>query len=167
MKKEILLFDEQGLNESVLRLNSMSDKLKKLYSALETLTGGEVQLITKTELDERLLKGSNYKNAELVAQLLNVSDEYKFYITNYDKVDERLFDDNFNIKTSVLTELREKHTSYMTESATKHYRDMQKIADILNTKPSGFEQVIQKNGLGYTINKGTLNNITQMYERSN
>lgn len=167
MKKEVLLFDEQGFNESVAKLNLMGEKVKKLYLALEVLTGGEVQLITKSELDERLLRGTNYKNADLLARLLNVDAEYRFYIENYTQVDERLFDENWNIKQMVLDELKEKHTSYMTESASKHYREMQKIADILNTKPTGFEQAIQKNGLGYYINKQVLNNLTLVYERTN
>ena len=167
MKQEILQFDEQGYNQSVKTLEQMGAKIKLLYEALDTITGGEVDLITPTELDARILKGTKFTNAEAVANLLGVTTQYKFYIENYNKVDIRLFEaPTWNIKQIVLDELKLKHTHYMTESASAHYREMEKITEIINKKPEGFIAAIQKTGVGYSINKQTLNNLTLMYERS-
>lgn len=167
MKKEVLSFEEKEYNLAVNTLEQMGQKIKLLFQALDTLTGGEVDLITPSELDIILLKGTKFKNAEAVANLLGVVSEYEFYINNYDKVDIRLFDaPTWNIKQAVLDELKDKYTYYLTESGTKHFRDLERVAEILNSKPTGFEQAIQKNGLGYYINKQVLNNLVVMYERN-
>lgn len=167
MKQEILQFDEQAYKQSVMTLEQMGTKIKLLYEALDVLTGGEVDLITPTELDALVLKGTKFTNAEAVANLLGVTSQYKMYVDNYDKVDIRLFNSpTWSIKQSVLDELKTKHTYFMTESASVHYREMEKITEILNKKPEGFINAIQKTGLGYTINKQTLNNLVLMYERT-
>ena len=167
MKQEILNFDEQGYKKSVETLTKMATKIKLLYEALDLITGGEVDLITPTELNERILKGTKFTNAEGVANLLGVATQYNYYVENYDQVDIRLFDaPKWTIKQTVQDELKEKFTYYMTESASKHYKDMVKITEILNNKPEGFLNTIQKSGLGFEVNKQLLNNLTMMYERT-
>jgi hypothetical protein len=168
MAQEILQFEEKEYKLAIATLNKMGEKLKLLYSALDDLTGGQVDLITPSELDGIICKGTKFTNGKAVANLLGLATQYDFYIENYNQVDERLFEaPNWNIKEHVIEEVKQKYTYLMTETASGHYKEMQKIADILNKKPDGFGATIQKNGIGYFINKQLLNNLTIIYERNN
>lgn len=113
------------------KLNKELDTYKKVILANQLITS-KVELNTITQIDEFLLNGTNFKNAEKVAELKGVKDEYLYLKNNLNAFNKDNYTNTFEIKDSVLNTIYETNTDYLTDEAEAVNRKLTKVIELLN-----------------------------------
>lgn len=134
------------------KLNKELDTYKKVILANQLITS-KAELNTITQIDEFLLNGTDFKNAEAVAELKGVKDEYLYLKTNLNAFNKDNYTNTFEIKDSVLNTIYEVNTTYLNDEAEAVNRKLTKVIEILNGINNSYSKALASDYIGtWSIN---------------
>lgn len=142
------------------KLNKELEVYKKVILANQLITS-KTELNTIEQIDEFLLNGTDFKNAEAVAELKGVKDEYLYLKANLNAFNKDNYKNTFEIKDSVLNTIYEANTDYLTDEAEAVNRKLTKVIDIFNGINRNYSKALNSDYNGvWTINLLLLQQIT-------
>jgi hypothetical protein len=149
------------------KLNKELEIFKKVILANQLITS-KTELNTIEQIDEFLLNGTDFKNAEAVAELKGVKDEYLYLKTNLNAFNKDNYTNTFEIKDSVLNTIYETNTNYLTDEAEAVSRKLTKVIDILNGINNSYSKSLTSdyNGI-WSVNLLLLQQINNDINKSN
>lgn len=131
-------------------------------NCLETIKiiTGKPNLVTIDELNAEVLKGTNFKDAQKVAELKGYGTAYNYYIEHYSSFDPDDFTKNMQIKDSVLNAIEEQCTTYLNDECEQIYKELLKCTELLNKAEKTYLKCLKQDYKGeWTINTIQLNSI--------
>ena len=142
------------------KLNKELEIFKKVILANQLITS-KTELNTIEQIDKFLLNGTDFKNAEAVAELKGVKDEYLYLKANLNAFNKDNYTNTFEIKDSVLNTIYETNTDYLTDEAEAVNRKLIKVIDIFNGINRNYSKALNSDYNGvWTINLLLLQQIT-------
>lgn len=134
MEKIKISFNDKEYNESVKSLQLNLRKLEQCLNSIEEITGSK-ELKTLEEINKFICNRTGFENVLASAELLNLMQPY-IYLENHLNVinHDILENDNgtFKIKESVLYDLKEANTSYLSNEFIADYNLLSKAIVHLN-----------------------------------
>jgi hypothetical protein len=134
MEKIKISFNDKHYNESVKSLQLNLRKLEQCLNSIEEITGSK-ELKTLEEINKFICTKSGFENVLASAELLNLMQPY-IYLENHLNVinHDILENDNgsYKIKDSVINELKEANTSYLSNEFIADYNLLSKAIVHLN-----------------------------------
>jgi hypothetical protein len=103
-QRTIVSVDNQSYKLELLNLEQSAIKLKRLKEICFQLNSEN--LLSLEQLETEILKDSNFKNVDKVAELKGI--DYSFYKANINHINEDLFDSEYNIKEDSKKRLKRK-----------------------------------------------------------
>ena len=140
-QRTIVSVDTQSYKLEILNLEQSAIKLKRLKEICSQLNSEN--LLTIEQIENEILKDSNFKNVDKVAELKGI--DYSFYKTNINHIKEDLFDAEYNIKEDIKSALKEKHTIYLNEEQESVKRKLDKVCEILNSINQNYTSALYRN----------------------
>lgn len=140
-QRTIVATDTQAYKLELLNLEQSAIKLKRLKEICFQLNSEN--LLSLEQLETEILKDSNFKNVDKVAELKGI--DYSFYKANINHIKEDLFDSKYNIKEDIKSALKEKHTIYLNEEQESVKRKMDKVCEILNSINPNYTSALYRN----------------------
>lgn len=124
--------DSEGIKETT---NQLLTELNYYTGCLEAVKqiANKDDIISLNELEADILKGTNFKDVNKVAELRGCYDAYKFFKDYHNKYDLNNYTESLKIKKEVLDQLEQAHTSYLNKDAEMIYRKLDKCTEILNS----------------------------------
>jgi hypothetical protein len=149
------------------KLNKELEIFKKVILANQLITS-KTELNTIEQIDKFLLDNTDFKNAEAVAELKGVKDEYLYLKANLNAFNLNNYTNTFEIKDSVLNAIYEANTNYLTDEAEAVSRKLTKVIDILNGINNSYSKAITSdyNGI-WSVNLLLLQQINNEINKSN
>jgi ElaB/YqjD/DUF883 family membrane-anchored ribosome-binding protein len=161
MNREVY-FNKDSYQAEINQLQTEIDTYKKCIGALEKITGsGELKPIEFVK--DFICKQSGFPAVNQSAELLNVAEEYNFLKDNLPNVKS----DKSEISQKELKEIKEKHTTRLTDELQKQYTILETIAKEY-TKLSfyGYTNAIRNTDFGvYSVDCNSLHTINQLVNR--
>jgi len=132
-KKIEVSFNSHQFNLEKDKLEKVCEQLNDALNMVTSITDGNVKVINVKEVSDYLNNQTNFKNARMSAEALNVAKDFEAI-----KQAEKLLNNEFiiyenNAYKANLSDLKEFHTSYLTEQATKQYEALNEACNILKT----------------------------------
>jgi hypothetical protein len=140
-QRTIVSVDTQSYKLEILNLEQSAIKLKRLKEICSQLNSEN--LLSLEQLETEILKDSNFKNVDKVAELKGI--DYSFYKANINHIKEDLFDSEYNIKEDIKSALKEKHTIYLNEEQESVKRKLDKVCEILNSINQNYTSALNRN----------------------
>jgi hypothetical protein len=140
-QRTIVSVDTQSYKLEILNLEQSAIKLKRLKEICSQLNSEN--LLTIEQIENEILKDSNFKNVDKVAELKGI--DYSFYKANINHIKEDLFDSEYNIKEDIKSALKEKHTIYLNEEQEAIKTKLDKICEVMNSINSEYNKALYKN----------------------
>ena len=140
-QRTIVATDTQAYKLELLNLEQSAIKLKRLKEICFQLNSEN--LLSLEQLETEILKDSNFKNVDKVAELKGI--DYSFYKANINHIKEDLFDSEYNIKEDIKSALKEKHTIYLNEEQESVKRKLDKVCEILNSINQNYTTALYRN----------------------
>ena len=140
-KRTIVSVDTQSYKLELLNLEQSAIKLKRLKEICSQVNSEN--LLSLEQLETEILKDSNFKNVDKVAELKGI--DYSFYKANINHIKEDLFDSEYNIKEDIKSALKEKHTIYLNEEQESVKRKLDKVCEILNSINQNYTTALYRN----------------------
>ena len=149
------------------KLNKELEIFKKVILANQLITS-KTELNTIEQIDKFLLNGTDFKNAEAVAELKGVKDEYLYLKANLNAFNKDNYTNTFEIKDSILNTIYETNTNYLTDEAEAVNRKLTKVIDILNGINNSYSKSLTSdyNGI-WSVNLLLLQQINNDINKSN
>ena len=161
MNKEVY-FNKDSYQAEINQLQTEIDTYKKCIGALEKITGsGELKSIDFVK--DFICKQSGFPAVNQSAELLNVAHEYNFLKEHLPNIKT----DKTDISKKQLNEIREKHTTRLSDELQKQYTILETIAEEY-TKLSyyGYINCIRNTDFGvYSVDCSSLHTINQLVNR--
>lgn len=155
-----ILKNDHQIKIEIDKLNKELEIYKKVILANQLITS-KTELNTIEQIDEFLLNGTDFKNAEAVAELKGVKDEYLYLKANLNAFNKDNYTNTFEIKDSVLNTIYETNTDYLTEEAEVVNRKLTKVIEVLNAINRNYNKCLASDYNGvWTINLLLLQQIT-------
>lgn len=155
-----ILKNDYQIKIEIDKLNKELEIYKKVILANQLITS-KTELNTIEQIDEFLLNGTDFKNAEAVAELKGVKDEYLYLKANLNAFNKDNYTNTFEIKDSVLNTIYEANTDYLTDEAEAVNRKLTKVIDIFNGINRNYSKALNSDYNGvWTINLLLLQQIT-------
>lgn len=155
-----ILKNDYQIKIEIDKLNKELEIYKKVILANQLITS-KTELPTKEQIDEFLLNGTDFKNAEAVAELKGVKDEYLYLKANLNAFNKDNYTNTFEIKDSVLNTIYETNTDYLTEEAEVVNKKLTKVIDVLNAINRNYNKCLTSDYTGnWSINLLLLQQIT-------
>lgn len=155
-----ILKNDYQIKIEIDKLNKELEIFKKVILANQLITS-KTELNTIEQIDEFLLNGTDFKNAEAVAELKGVKDEYLYLKANLNAFNKDNYTNTFEIKDSVLNTIYETNTDYLTDEAEAVNRKLTKVIDIFNGINRNYSKALNSDYNGvWTINLLLLQQIT-------
>ena len=155
-----ILKNDYQIKIEIDKLNKELEIFKKVILANQLITS-KTELNTIEQIDEFLLNGTDFKNAEAVAELKGVKDEYLYLKANLNAFNKDNYTNTFEIKDSVLNTIYETNTDYLTDEAEAVSRKLTKVIDIFNGINRNYSKALTSDYNGvWTINLLLLQQIT-------
>jgi len=158
----IVHFNKDSYQAEINQLQTEIDNYKECIKALEKITGsGELKTIEY--IKEFICTLSGFPAVNQSAELLNVADEYNFlkeHLPNVKSVKSE-------ISQKELKEIKEKHTTRLSDELQKQYNILETIAKEY-TKLSfyGYTNAIRNTDFGvFSVDASSLNTISQLVNR--
>jgi hypothetical protein len=161
MNKEVH-FNKDSYEAEINQLQTEIDNYKKCSGALEKITGsGELKTIEYVK--EFICTLSGFPAVQQSAELLNVADEYNFLKDNLPNIKT----DKTDISKKQLNEIREKHTTRLSDELQKQYNILETIAkEYTKLSYYGYLGAIRNTDFGvYSVDASSLNTINQLVNR--
>ena len=140
-QRTIVATDTQAYKLELLNLEQSAIKLKRLKEICFQLNSEN--LLSLEQLETEILKDSNFKNVDKVAELKGI--DYSFYKANISHIKEDLFDSEYNIKEDIKSALKEKHTIYLNDEQESIKRKLDKVCEILNSINQNYTSALYRN----------------------
>jgi hypothetical protein len=140
-QRTIVSVDNQSYKLELLNLEQSAIKLKRLKEICFQVNSEN--LLSMEQLETEILKDSNFKNVDKVAELKGI--DYSFYKANINHINEDLFDSEYNIKEEVKSALKEKHTIYFDNEQEIVKRKLDKVCEILNSINQNYTTALYRN----------------------
>ena len=140
-QRTIVATDTQAYKLELLNLEQSAIKLKRLKEICFQLNSEN--LLSLEQLETEILKDSNFKNVDKVAELKGI--DYSFYKANINHIKEDLFDSEYNVKEDIKSALKEKHTIYLNEEQESVKRKLDKVCEILNSINQNYTSALYRN----------------------
>jgi hypothetical protein len=140
-KRTIVSVDTQSYKLELLNLEQSAIKLKRLKEICFQLNSEN--LLSLEQLETEILKDSNFKNVDKVAELKGI--DYSFYKANISHINEDLFDYEYNIKEDIKSALKEKNTIYLNDEQESVKRKLDKVCEILNSINQNYTSALYRN----------------------
>jgi len=155
-----ILKNDYQIKIEIDKLNKELEIFKKVILANQLITS-KTELNTIEQIDKFLLNGTDFKNAEAVAELKGVKDEYLYLKANLNAFNKDNYTNTFEIKDSVLNTIYETNTDYLTDEAEAVNRKLIKVIDIFNGINRNYSKALNSDYNGvWTINLLLLQQIT-------
>jgi hypothetical protein len=149
------------------KLNKELEIFKKVILANQLITS-KTELNTIEQIDEFLLNGTDFKNADAVAELKGVKDEYLYLKANLNSFNKDNYTNTFEIKDSVLNTIYEANTNYLTDEAEVVNRKLTKVIEVLNGINNSYSKALTSNYNGiWSVNLLLLQQINNEINKSN
>jgi hypothetical protein len=132
--------DDVSIKAELKQIEKNAFILQKIKNDLSNI--GIDKIVSENELNAHLLKGTNYSNAKLIAELKNF--DYSFYLENYNKVNESFYNADYTIKESIIKSINEKHTIYLTDEQDAIKIKLDKICEVMNSINSEYNKALYK-----------------------
>ena len=161
MNKEVYL-NKENYQAEINQLQSEIDNYKKCIGALEKITGS-TELKSIDYVKEFITSLSGFPAVKQSAELLNVADEYNFLKEHLPNIKT----DKTDLSKKQLDEIREKHTTRLSDELQKQYNILETIAKEY-TKLSfyGYINSIRNTDFGvYSVDCSSLHTINQLVNR--
>lgn len=133
-----IYFNQEKYDSSVISLNFNLESYIKCIEAIEKITSKK-ELKTIEEINQHIYSVTNFENIVLSSQLLNVQNEYNYLLANLNAVDVSKIDFKDNIpfvKESVLKQVKEDSTQYLSDAHIEEYKVLIQVAKELNKLPN-------------------------------
>ena len=161
MNKEVH-FNKDSYQAEINQLQTEIDNYKKCTCALEKITGS-TELKTIEYIKEFICALTGFPAVQQSAQLLNLEDEYNFLKEHLPNIKT----DKTDLSKKQLNEIREKHTTRLSDELQKQYTILETIAEEY-TKLSyyGYINSIRNTDFGvYDVSANNLFQISQLVNR--
>jgi len=158
----IVHFNKEAFQEEINQLQTEIDNYKKVTGAIEKITG-LTELKSIEYVKEFICTLSGFPAVQQSAELLNVADEYNFLKDNLPNVKS----EKTEISQKELKEIKEKHTTRLSDELQKQYNILETIAKEY-TKLSfyGYINSIRSTDFGvYSVDCNSLHTISQLVNR--
>ena len=143
-KRKVKKVNDHLINREIAELKKLIVYVVQIDDILESL---EVQSIS--EFEKVLNEKSGFVNVMMSATAYGKEDEYKMLIQLDHLIDDRLtsadLDGSKELKSSVIAEITEKHTTYFTEADLKIIDTLNKVMKQYNSLPLSDRQQIGYN----------------------
>ena len=161
MNKEVY-FNKENYQAEIDKLQSEIDNYKKCVEALEKIIGS-TELKTIEFVKDFICKKSGFPAVQQSAELLNVADEYNFLKDNLPNVKS----DKSEISQKELKEIKEKHTTRLSDELQKQYNILETIAkEYTKLSYYGYLGAIRNTDFGvYSVDCTSLHTINQLVNR--
>jgi hypothetical protein len=140
-KRTVVSVDNQSYKLELLNLEQSAIKLKRLKEICFQLNSEN--LLSLEQLETEILKDSNFKNVDKVAELKGI--DYFFYKANISHINEDFYNEDYSIKENVVSALKEKHTIYLNEEQESVKRKLDKVCEILNSINQNYTSALYRN----------------------
>ena len=167
MEKIKISFNDKHYNESVKSLQLNLRKLEQCLNSIEEITGSK-ELKTLEEINKFICNRTGFENVLASAELLNLMQPY-IYLENHLNVinHDILENDNgsYKIKDSVINELKEANTSYLSNEFIADYNLLSKAIVHLNklSSPTLVNALSRDYNGQYSVNLIALQNSKLIY----
>jgi hypothetical protein len=160
MNREVY-FHKENYQFEIDKLQSEIDNYKKCIGALEKITGVP-ELTSLDYVKDFICKQSGFPAVQQSAELLNVAEEYNFLKDNLPNVS-----DKSEISQKELKEIKEKHTTRLTDELQKQYDILETIAkEYTKLSYYGYLGAIRNTDFGvYNVDCTSLYTINQLVNR--
>jgi hypothetical protein len=161
MNKEVY-FNKDSYQAEIDQLQTEIDTYKKCIGALENITGVP-ELKSIDYVKDFICKKTGFPAVQQSAELLNVAHEYNFLKDNLPNVKS----DKSEISQKELKEIKEKHTTRLSDELQKQYNILETIAKEY-TKLSfyGYINSIRNTDFGvFSVDCTSLHTINQLVNR--
>jgi hypothetical protein len=161
MNKEVY-FNKENYQAEINQLQSEIDNYKKCIGALENITGVP-ELKSIDYVKDFICKKTGFPAVLQSAELLNVAHEYNFLKDNLPNVKS----EKTEISQKELKEIKEKHTTRLSDELQKQYNILETIAKEY-TKLSfyGYINSIRNTDFGvFSVDCNSLHTINQLVNR--
>lgn len=156
----ILSINKNQIKQETEKLNSELQVYKNVVSAIEKITGKK-EIQTIEEIEETILKGTNYFNVEAVAELKGIKNEYNYIKINLNNFNEDNYTNTFEIKEDVLKRIEIANTSYLTNDAEAIKRKLDKVVETLNSINRNYSKTLHSDYQGtWSVNLQLLQQLT-------
>jgi hypothetical protein len=158
--------DQEGIKEAIATIENDIKKHLACIEAVKIITLSD-KLISIEELNEIVLKGTNFTDAFRVAQLKNIEQAYSYYIQNYGDYNLDNFNDDFTIKKEVVEQIEHEHTAYLNNEGERIYNKLNKVTEILNSIDRSYSNTLRSSYDGiWSVDLSNLHLISVEKERA-
>jgi hypothetical protein len=160
-----IYINSQAIKSAVEKLSSELQIMKNVIEFTEVITGKKELLLLK-EIQTEILKNSEYKNIQLVAELKGIDKEYNYIINNLNNFNSENYTDTLEIKENVLKAIEIENTTYLTEQAEQVKRKLDKVTEVLNSINRNYSKALHSDYQGnWSINLQLLQTLTNEISR--
>jgi hypothetical protein len=160
--KIIVNFNDAQYYESLKTLQLNLRKLEQCLISIEEITGNK-ELKTLEEIDKVICNKSGFENVLASAELLNLMQPYIYLQNHLQTIEHDKIENNsgtFQIKDSLLNELKEANTTYLSNEYVADFNLLSKAIVHLNKLSSpALVNCLSRNYVGeYSVNRIALQN---------
>jgi len=163
--KTPILINEKEIKEAINKLSVELQVYKNVLEFTEVITGKK-ELLTITEIENEILKNSEYSNIQLVAELKGISKEYNYILNSLNSFNVDNYTTTLEIKESVLEAIKTANTLYLSEEAERVNNKLKKVTEILNSLNRNYSKALVSDYTGtWNINRQLLQSLTDEINR--
>jgi predicted RND superfamily exporter protein len=160
--KIIVNFNDTQYYESLKTLQLNLRKLEQCLISIEEITGNK-ELKTLEEIDKVICNKSGFENVLASAELLNLMQPYIYLQNHLNSIDYNILENDngaYKIKDSLLNELKEANTTYLSNEYVADFNLLSKAIVHLNKLSSpALVNCLSRNYVGeYSVNRIALQN---------
>jgi hypothetical protein len=160
--KIIVNFNDAQYYESLKTLQLNLRKLEQCLISIEEITGNK-ELKTLEEIDKVICNKSGFENVLASAELLNLMQPYIYLQNHLNTIDYNILENDngtYKIKDSLLNELKEANTTYLSNEYVADFNLLSKAIVHLNKLSSpALVNCLSRNYVGeYSVNRIALQN---------
>ena len=162
MEKIKISFNDTQYNESLKSLQLNLRKLEQCLNSIQEITGSK-ELITLEEINKFICNRTGFENVLASAELLNLMQPYIYLDNHLNTINHDVLENDngiYKIKDSVINELKEANTSYLSDEFIADYNLLSKAITHLNKLSSpSLVNVLSRDYNGeYSVNLIALQN---------
>ena len=160
--KIIVNFNDAQYYESLKTLQLNLRKLEQCLISIEEITGNK-ELKTLEEIEKVICNKSGFENVLASAELLNLMQPYIYLQNHLNTIDYNILENDngtYKIKDSLLNELKEANTTYLSNEYVADFNLLSKAIVHLNKLSSpALVNCLSRNYVGeYSVNRIALQN---------
>jgi predicted RND superfamily exporter protein len=160
--KIIVNFNDTQYYESLKTLQLNLRKLEQCLISIEEITGNK-ELKTLEEIEKVICNKSGFENVLASAELLNLMQPYIYLQNHLNTIDYNILENDngtYKIKDSLLNELKEANTTYLSNEYVADFNLLSKAIVHLNKLSSpALVNCLSRNYVGeYSVNRIALQN---------